>query len=238
MYSKKFAAHPGRVLAALLIGGASLASIAAQAQQPVVPLSEANARGAMGQARAAAQRDFQQFVIQQSRGGAGSGEMVLDVANAGELAGARVAYGFPVYTVDPAELLAGRRSMRSLTSPTGQYRFVILRGERPIGMATVEKVNGKYETVAYGAAVLAKDVDASMRTHGNPERSNVRFIRVYQARSDMLEVSGGGGLRYAPLHSARASLNMANASADQLIEEADILQPLRSAVRANMNAPR
>lgn len=234
MYSKKFAFHPRQAAAAILVGCAWFGMHAASAQ-PVVPMTEAATRSGLAQAQAAAQRDLRQFVAQYARAGA---QGVLDVADARELAGVRVAYGFAVYTVDPAELLAGRRGMRSLTAPTGQYRFIIMLGERPVGMATVEKVNGRFETVAYGAAVLARDVDASMRVHGNAERSNVRFVRVYQARSDMLEVSGGGGLRYAPLHSARTSLNMAKTSADSLIEEADILQPLRSAVRANMNAPR
>lgn len=227
-----------RGVAAMLVATACLAAGTAttMAASPQA-ISEASARGGMAGARAAATRDLTLFVAQHANG---AQELVLDVATASELGKVRVAYGFPVYSVDPGELLAGRRSLRSLTAPTGQYRFVLALGDKPVGMATVESINGRFTTVAYGAAVLAKDVDASMRAHANTDRLNVRFVRVFQARSDVLEIAGGnaGTTRYAPLHSARSSLQLATSGAAPLLEEADIVQPLRSAVKANINAMR
>jgi hypothetical protein len=70
-------------------------------------------------------------------------------------------------------------------------------------------------------------------------------MRVYQARSDFLEVVGQDGrARFAPLHSARESLMLKQRSAkagkagDDLLDETDFIQPLRSAVKLNMAAPR
>ncbi|UUZ46708.1 hypothetical protein LP420_22785 [Massilia sp. B-10] len=55
--------------------------------------------------------------------------------------------------------------------------------------------------------MLSKDVDAMASFHGNADKSNLRFMRIYQARSDFLEVVGQDGrARFAPLHSARESL--------------------------------
>jgi hypothetical protein len=191
------------------------------------------ARDAVAEAFKVAQRDFDKFVEHQlSKPGIDG--LPFDVADQKELKRARISYGFPIYTVNPDELVAGKRGMQGLTQATGQFRFVIAAGGKAVGLATVEKRNGQYETVAYGAAVLARDVDALMARHGNADKSNLRFVRVFQARSDVLEVkdANNGHTRYAPLHSARESLRMA----DSLVEEADLLQPLRSAVKANLNA--
>jgi hypothetical protein len=230
MQSTFFSSIPRRAVLASLIAAACALGGAAHAEP-----------GQKG-ARAAAERDLKQFVQQQMQPTSTGAmrEMVLGVSKPGELADAKVAYGFPIYTVDPKELVSGRRGMQSLTRATGQYRFMITVGERPVGMATVEKVNGQYQTVAFGAAVLANDVDASMRAHGNADKSNLRFVRVFQARSDLLEVRDqrDGRTRYAPLHSARASLQMAKAGASTLVDESEVLGPLREAVQANIQEQR
>ena len=199
-----------------------------------------------GPARAAAQRDLTRFIAQmQTRQGAG--ELPFDVASAKDLKNASIGYGFAVYTVDPADLLAGRGSMQQMTKPTGQWRFVVMLDKKPIGLVTVEQNKGKFETTAFGGAVLARDVDAMMTQHGNADRSNLRFVRIYQARADLLEVSGqtDGTVRFAPLHSARQSLSAEGSTqataatpASTLVDEADLLTPLRAAVKSNLDAAR
>ena len=248
MPTKMLSCRP--TLAALLCG-ASLALCAAvvpaHAQSDGTSTFKVVPKRAAAAAQAAAQRDFAQFVTHQMQVRGASGAPVdfpLDINDMQDLKDAKVGYGFPVYTVDPNELLAGRGSLKQMAKATGQWRFVILLNQRPIGMATVELNNGNYETVAYGAAVLAKDVDASMGYYADAERSNVRFVRVYQARSDLLEVVGreDGRTRYAPLHSARESLLMQQRAVkdgkagDALMDEAELLQPLRSAVKQNLDA--
>ena len=230
-----------RTLIAALISGASLMMLAtssASATTPAISSKHANAL-----ALQAAQRDFAQFVAhQQQRKGGAPTDFPLDIKDLQELGEARISYGFPVYTIDPPELLAGRSTMRSMAKPVNQWRFVIAVNGRAIGLATVEKNRGKFETVAYGGAVLAKDLDASAKAHGNADKSNLRFLRIYQARSDFLEVASDDGRgRFAPLHSARASLEMHKSAGKQapgLFDESELMQPLRAAVQQNMAASR
>lgn len=198
-------------------------------------------------ATSAAKRDFAQFVQYQVQNHAGSAPQgfPLEVADVQDLKDARIAYGFPVYTIDPADLIAGRGEMKAMAKPTGIWRFVITLNQQPIGLATVEQVNGRWETVAYGAAVLAKDLDASMAAYANKDRSNVRMLRIYQAQSDFLEVSSAqdGTVRFAPLHSARQSLLMqrTNSATDGnkgLLDASELLGPLRAAVKKNLDSTR
>lgn len=198
-------------------------------------------------ATSAAKRDFAQFVRYQVQHHAGSAPegFPLEVADVQDLKEAHIAYGFPVYTIEPADLIDGRNELKAMAKPTGIWRFVITRNRQPIGLATVERINGKWETVAYGAAVLAKDLDASMVTYANKDRSNVRVLRIYQAQSDLLEVSSAqdGTVRFAPLHSARQSLLMQRSdgvtdSNKGLLEAHELLEPLRAAVKKNLDSAR
>jgi hypothetical protein len=191
-----------RTLLAVILGGASLMMTApAATAAPSFDGLQVPPR-VSAQALAAAQRDLAQFVAHQlSRKGAAPADFPLDVTNMQDLKRASISYGFPVYTIAPDELLAGRGTMRSMAKPVNQWRFVITIDQRPVGLATVEKSNGRLETVAYGAAVLAKDLDATAKRHGNADKSNLRFLRIYQARSDFLEVASDDGRgRFAPLH--------------------------------------
>jgi hypothetical protein len=186
------------------------------------------------EALSAAQRNLAGLATHAAKGRSGvpAGELPFGLAT-NEPGQARIAYGFPVYTVDPEVMLSGG-TLDTLAKPNGQWRFVISVRGKPVGLATVELVNGKYETVAYGAAELAKDIDGLFARHGNAARSNLRFVRVYQSRADLLEVSGPDGrARYAPLQSARAALSLQR---DELLEASALMEPLRAAARANINA--
>jgi hypothetical protein len=239
-----------RTLAAALLSAASLAlaSPYAFAQSSSANVQQVAPQRALAEALSTAQRDFAQFAAHQlqSRGGGAPIDFPLEISDLQELKEAVIAYGFAVHTIDPAELIAGHSSMQRMAKPTNQWRFVITVGHRPIGMATVERNNGRFETVSYGAAVLAKDVDAVAGLHGNADKSNLRFVRIYQARSDLLEVvATDGRARFAPLHSARESLLLQQRSnksgkqqADTLLDEADFVQALRAAVKQNLAASR
>lgn len=238
-----------RPMLALLCGaGLALASpqLLAQSTEPAL---EVQAQRGSGAAFAAAQRDLARFAAHQlkTRTAITRAEFPFDISEIDALKNLKVGQGFQVYTIDPAELLAGRGSMRDMAKATGQWRFVVLAGQQPVGLATVEWTNGRYETVSYGGAVLAKDVDALMNQHGNSDKSNLRFMRIYQARADLLEVAdrNDGHIRFAPLHSARASLALnadaapgATPTTTGLVDEAELLQPLRAAIKTNLDGAR
>jgi len=239
-----------RTLVATLLAAAGLAfaSPSTFAQAPNAYAAQQMApKRALAEAMSAAQRDLAQFAAHQlkTRGKGAPADFPLDVTDLQELKEAMIAYGFAMHTIDPSELIAGRSTMQRMAKPINQWRFVITLRNRPIGMATVERNGGRYETVAYGAAVLAKDVDALAATHGNADKSNLRFVRIFQARSDLLEVvTTDGRARFAPMHSARESLMLQQRASkdgirsDGLLDDADLVQPLRTAVKQNLEASR
>ena len=238
--------HRSKLCFVLSVLALSLASPSTQAQNMT---TDAVVNSQSRAALAAAQRDFADFVLYQTQkrsGGAANG-FPLDISDMQDLKNARVSYGFPVYTVDPKDLLAGRSDLQALAKANGQWRFVISLNDKPIGLATVEQINGRWETLSYGGAVLAQDVDAAFGFHANANRSNTRFIRVYQAKSDFLEVvaASDGRARFMPLYSARQSLLLqqrslkqgdALASKDGLLDSSDVLDPLRAAIKSNLDA--
>jgi hypothetical protein len=236
-------------LAATLLAAAGLAmaSPCAFAQAPNAYVAQQMApKRAMADAMSAAQRDLAQFGAYQLKArGSASADFPLEISNLQELKEAKIEYGFAMHTIDPQELIAGRSTMQRMAKPINQWRFVITAHNRPIGMATVERNKGRYETVSYGAAVLSKDVDALATMHGNADKSNLRFVRIFQARSDLLEVvSADGQAKFAPMHSARESLMLQQRAgkdgkrSDGLLDEADLVQPLRAAVKQNLEASR
>lgn len=153
----------------------------------------------------------------------------LSVADGRELASLRLGRGFPVYSVNPQSLLAADADLSGLMAPTGSWRFVALSGSRPVGLVTVEKVEGRWQAIAFGAAELAKNVEAAQAGHAG----QTRFLRVYQAQSDFLEVAQADGKpRFAALMSARETLSLKKQPA--LLDGADLIEPLRAAVRANL----
>jgi hypothetical protein len=229
-----------KLLAALLSAAGLMLTVPAVSAAPTDFAQQAATRNATAQALSAARRDFAQFVAHQLQRQSAPADFPLDVADLKDLKEATVSYGFAVQTIDPPELIAGRGTMQAMARPANQWRFVIMLRQRAIGMATVEKNSGRFDTVAYGGAVLAKDVEALAAVHGNADRSNLRFLRIYQARSDLLEVVGQDGrARYAPLHSARESLSLQQRSKDAkggLLEEHEFTQTLRAAVKQNIAA--
>jgi hypothetical protein len=107
----------------------------------------------MNAVAAAAKRDFAQFVQYnvQIRSGTLPAGFPLGVADVRNLKDARIAYGFPIYSIDPQDIVTGRSDFSAMAKPTGSWRF----------------------------------------------------IRVFQAQSDFLEVaSASGHARFAPLSSA------------------------------------
>lgn len=187
----------------------------------------------------AAERDLAAYVQHniQNKSGTLPDGFPLDIRDVRDLKDARIGHGFQIYTVDPKDILAGRGDIHGMAKPTGIWRFVINLHEKPIGLATLEQVNGKWETVAYGAALLAQDMEAWAANYGNADRSNLRFIRIYQAQSDFLEINGKeGDSRFAPLYSARHSLLLHSGKNDALLDGSELLGPLQAAVKKNMDA--
>ena len=219
----------------LALAGALMASVDVRAQTPQVAAMRAQVQSQETAAATAAAQDLARFVKHQQKthaDGLPKG-FPFAVGSVGELASARLGRGFAVYTVDPADV-ASASDLSTVAKPTGTWRFVVRSGGRPVGLATVEQVDGQWKVVSYGGALLAQEIDAQMRQHGNAEHSNLRFIRIFQARSDFLEVESGSGgpARVAPLVSARQSLRLPERAS--LVDQAEVMPSLRAAVAANL----
>ena len=222
-----------RAGASLCMLGALLGSAGSFAQ--ATPAMQVQTQLQETAASAAAAQDLARFIQHQQKAHAEAlpKGFPLAIDSVADLARLRLGRGFAVYTVDPADIASGS-DLSSAAKPTGQWRFVVRLGSRPVGLVTVDQVKGQWQAVSYGAAALADDVDAKMRQHGTPDRSNLRFVRIFQAHSDFLEVvsPADGRARLAPLLSARASLRMQ--APEELLEQGDVLPSLRAAVAANV----
>ena len=219
----------------LAVAGALMASVVVHAQSPEIAQMRIAVQAQEPAAATAAAQDLARFVKHHQKvhaDGLPKG-FPLAIDKVSDLASARLGRGFAVYTVDPADIAAAD-DLSAVARPTGTWRFVIRAGSRTVGLATVVQVNGQWQVVSYGGAQLAEDVESTMRQHGNADRSNLRFVRVFQARADFLEVQSPSEdrARLAPLFSARESLRMPQRAAP--MEQSEVLPSLRAAVAANL----
>lgn len=164
---------------------------------------------------------------------------------------ATIGYGFEVYLIDPASLLAGNHIETSLRR-SGVWRFVVLLGGRPIGLVTVARMQGQWKMVQIGAAVLAQDISSVVNDYAkDPSAPQLRFIRSKQGLADFIEViaTGAGAPRtepeYVPLLSAKDLAVSSRAGSDDAAEvkraslrEDQIIDALRASVERGLYDPR
>jgi len=131
------------------------------------------------------------------------GDFVLDVQTLQELESVRIGRGFAMKLVDPDQLMAGGRLSEAIHA-NGEWRFVVMAGESPVGLVDVRRVAGKYKMVGLGGKGLAKDVEAALAAYPGRDAS---LVRSYQARTDYMEIPANSATqaRYAPLKAARVS---------------------------------
>lgn len=244
MFKKKALALPGALLCAMILAAQPAAAAPVGGER----VNQAQRLSDRGQALMAAQRGLGEYQQrkQQYYAGLSPSHMALDVSDVQELSQARIGQGFEMHTVSPQDLAAGRSDLAGMALPTGSWRFVVQVGDKPVGLVTVQKHEGRWQAVSFGGAGLARELDALRQVHGNGDGSNLRFIRVYQAQSDVLEVVSGkdGRPRYATLQSTRDALlrhGLSARAADGnagLVEATQLLEPLRTAVAKNLDAQR
>lgn len=215
-------------------------------------------------AQAAAERGLAEYVQRKQRHAGAARAKALAADGADELPRARISGGFEVHTIAPDDMLAGRGELRQMARPSGIWRFFAKIDGRPVGLVTVQRMGGRWQAVSFGAAGLAQELSPLMERHGKAGAAHLRFIRVHQAQTDLLEVVSPADLqaRYAPLASARHALgndlpkvamaavtpaDAADAMAPvapmartaqpaPLLDTYELLEPLRAAVKRGLNA--
>jgi len=242
MFKKKALVLPGALLCAIALATQSISASAAGSGAPTI----AQQQLVRSQAQLAAQQglaEYKQGKLQ-AYADLAPDNLALDVSGMDELMQTRIGQGFEVYTVKPQDVTGGRTDLSGMAVPTGSWRFVVQVADKPVGLVTVEMVDGRWEAVSFGGAALAREYEAMRVAHGNAEGSNLRFIRVYQAQSDLMEVTSAtdGKSRFAAMKSARESLlrfglNKAQPDANAgLFDPSQLLESLRAAVSKNMDA--
>lgn len=159
----------------------------------------------------------------------------FDINDISELRNAKLGMGFEVHTAHPQTLLAGGRPFEQMLMGTGIWNFVVLVDGHPAALLEMEKVHGKWQVNGAGGSKLAQDVHQT--TQQNAGRNAFRFVRIYQATADFLEVKDiEGKSRFAPLLAARQSLRMpANSALEQAAPvSSDVLPALQGAVREHL----
>lgn len=180
-----------------------------------------------------------------------SGSRVLDIDDVRALRDATIGYGFEVHVVDPKRLLAGDTIDASLIR-SGVWRFAILLADKPIGLMTVARIDGRWRMAEVGAAALAKDIaDVVDGYAGDRPAPHMRFIRSPQAVADFIEIipaptrESASGPGYVPLLTASEIIDPAAASAPAATTtkragrtEREIIEALRTNIRRGMWEPR
>jgi len=142
--------------------------------------------------------------------------------------------GFMIHTVNPLSLVENRdRTLSALVTPMDVWRFPVFKNDTPAGLLTVEKINGRWEAVSFGGADLSREIVSISEAWRETDGFQFRFIRLYQARSDFMEISSGTQvLGYAPLKSAKMALGLENATLtpNKLLFDSEILLPLKDLV--------
>ncbi|HEY8876108.1 MAG TPA: hypothetical protein VIN03_01005 [Roseateles sp.] len=225
---------------------ALVATPAVQAQTPsAAALAGFNAQGHGDRAgaQAAAEQGLAEYVKRKQQHG-GEAASAFDLARPQDLGRTRIAGGFEVHTIAPQDVIAGRSELRQLVQPSGLWRFFVKVGGKPVGLVTVQRMDGQWRAVSFGGAGLAQELSDLMAEHAGVGADHMRFIRMHQAQADLLEVVSPSDLqaRYALLTSARDALEpeiratTAEKAAPRLRESHELLEPLRNAVRRNLNA--
>jgi hypothetical protein len=152
---------------------------------------------------------------------------------------ATVGKGFEVFTVTPDSLLSAGASqdLASLAISTNQWEFVIEAGGKAKVLLTVAIMNGRWTPVAIGSSGLAKEVGKALATYPAAAGFNYQWIRIYQATSDLLEISSGRRvLGILPFSSGRRSMDVGGQgfSPQDLYSSEDVISRLQPVVRKNL----
>lgn len=118
----------------------------------------------------------------------------LGYVSQADIDNAEVGEGFQIFTIHPGKLLDESAPMdfQFLATPTNQWVFLVLTGDKANALLEINFIEGKWTPVGIGASVLAKELSGFLAAWPASSGYSYRFIRIYQATSDLIELSLGG----------------------------------------------
>lgn len=170
-----------------------------------------------------------------------SGNQELGFETQVDVDNAELGEGFQIFTIHPDQLLdeTNPHDLKDIVFPTGQWEFFVVAGDKVKSLLRVGFVNGKWTPVGIGSSIIAMKMSSLIEAWPKSSGYSYRFIRVYQANADIIELSRNGKiLGFIPLNSyfnTDTERRTAQTFAPRnLRQQEEVLKVLRPAVRANI----
>lgn len=167
----------------------------------------------------------------------------LGVKSKAQVASTDLGYGFQIYTIQPDNLQqlineTISKDYQSYLTPTNQWQFLVTDGINAYSLLTVDSVNGEWTPVSMGSSELAKELGQVLSTWPESSGYQYRFIVVYQAKSEFVELSQNGKvLGFIPMTSLLAAISDNSAyefDPRDLRDPIKVLQALKPVVSRNI----
>ena len=156
-------------------------------------------------------------------------------SSAMELQAAKLDDPFRVYTLDPDKLLTADlpTSLDSLVMPTNQWFFPVMAPDGTYrSILAVDQLQGNWEAVSFGSTGLSIQLDRFVDHWGALQSRQFKFVRIYQAFSDLILRRQENEVSIYPLASAVQSLKLArNNRAANFYSQEEILRALRNGLK-------
>jgi hypothetical protein len=118
---------------------------------------------------------------------------------------------FNVYTIDPNTIVSanGSNSFQSIVVPTSQWFFPVMGKDGTYrSILSVDRVHGEWQATSFGSSGLATQLERFVDRWGALQNRQVKFVRVYQALSDIIAIQQGNSSIIYPLPSAWQALGL------------------------------
>lgn len=127
--------------------------------------------------------------------------------------------------------------LSSLLVSTDTWQFLITTRGKAVAIITVDFMDGKWMPVSIGSSELASQLSKLLEVWPTSSGHRYRFIRVYQANSEFMELSTRDGITgIIPLGSARHALGLTKKEFDpfDIHTSADMVKQITTVVRKNV----
>ena len=153
---------------------------------------------------------------------------------------ALVGEGFQVFTISPDDLFndAALQDIKSVIIPINEWDFIIHVDGEAKCLLKVSYDSGRWFAFGMGSSILSKEINGIKKKWPASLGHDFRFIRVYQASSDLVELSQKGNvLGLIPLTSVikeKKQRIVGEFATDDLHNGKEVLLNLRPAVKSNI----
>lgn len=153
---------------------------------------------------------------------------------------AELGEGFQIFTIDPNKLLdeSASQDVQDLVIPTSEWLFLVQAGGKANSLLKVSFLDGKWTHVGIGSSRLAKELSGFLAAWPASSGYQYRFIRVYQAASDFIELSQGGKvigiISLTSLRVDKKGRKPGEFTPHDLRDPKEVLSDLRPAVKMNI----